>query len=397
MNISKPTIKKANGVVRVSSTLTTKRGKEFTLWVEVSAEYADFVATDSTALASPFILVASRRNEGLSIEGSVSDRWMNGVSEIMDRVVGWDHGFKPIAVTPESTHEDKIAKSQKRNVGVFFSGGVDSFSSLLRFQHDREHAITHLIFVHGFDIALENTELYNQVAQCMEAISKETGLPCITVRTNIRHITDELLGWEMAHGGALAMVALLLRSGFSKVIIPGGGYTDWQEPWGSSEYLDPRWSTESLQIIHDEDGRMRFEKVRDFIAESDLALKHLRVCWRNNGYNCCSCDKCMMTMAELRAAGVLGKAKTFPSGLDLERLGKMYTTPYSIQQFVEQTHAYLEKLGNDPELTEALGKSLQMSKNPGIKRRLITLIHDLDWKYNESRLFVWLEKRKRSV
>ncbi len=395
MNILKPVITEAGGTIRIASQIITGRGAQHTLWAELDKQYASFVADDCTAVASPFVLPASRHHEQVSIAGSVSHQWAQGVSEIIDRVVGWNTGFTDIAVHPAELHEDVDNRSHTKNVGVFFSGGVDSFTTFLKYQKENKQKISHLIFVHGFDIELANIEQFKQVLDCVQRISAKTGVPLITVRTNVREITDGMLGWEMAHGGALAMVALLLRKGFDKIIIPGGGLTDWQEPWGSSEYLDPRWSTESMQIIHEEETLMRFEKVRDYIAKSDLALKNLRVCWRNNGYNCCECDKCMMTMAELRIAGVADKMYTFPKGLNLQKLSNMFTTQYSIQQYVQQALEYLQRTHSDQDLEAALEASLEISYHPSLKRRLITLIHDLDWKYNESRFFVWLQKRAR--
>jgi hypothetical protein len=378
--------------LRISAVIESKNGFKQTLWVELDKKFKEMVADDLTAFTSPLVLPSSKRKENITIDGSVSTQWLKGVNKIIDRIVSWKHGFSPITVTARNQSADTF---KAKNVGVFFSGGVDSFSSYLKYQKSKTHRVTHFIFVHGFDIALDNTELFNKVAPKIDEIAQQAGVPCITLRTNVREITDQLLGWEMAHGGALALIALLLRLGFKTIIIPGGGTVEWAEPWGSSAYLDPCWSTESLEIIHDLDERMRCDKVRDFIAKSPLALKYLRVCWRNKGYNCGECDKCLMTMVELRMADALGKAETFPKTLDLNKIRKLYTTPYSILQNVEQAYQSLQKTGHDPELAAALADSIHYSKNPGLKRQIITVIHDLDWKYNESRLFVFLSKLQR--
>ncbi len=50
-------------------------------------------------------------------------------------------------------------------IACFFSGGVDSFYTLLKHREE----ITHIIFVHGFDIALEDHSLRAQASRMARA------------------------------------------------------------------------------------------------------------------------------------------------------------------------------------------------------------------------------------
>src|SRR5574337_867736 len=52
-----------------------------------------------------------------------------------------------------------LALPTGRKVAVFFSGGLDSFYTLLK----RRNEIDSLVFIHGFDIPLENVALREQV------------------------------------------------------------------------------------------------------------------------------------------------------------------------------------------------------------------------------------------
>ncbi len=392
MKVFEPTLQ-TNGAISRVECQVEYRGTRDTLWIEFDSKYAPFVTLDATAVASPFVMPASRRNESLEIAGSVSTQWLEGANAIIDRAVSWDHGFKKTTIAAQKSQPD--ADRIADHVGAFFSGGIDSFSTLIKYTNDKNTPLSHLFFVHGFDIAIDNEELINEVRPRIQEIAQKSNMELIDIRTNIRQISDTILGWEMAHGGALAMVALLFRRGFKTIIIPGAGANTWAEPWGSSQYLDPLWSTETLEVVHDMDHMHRYDKVREHIAKSPLALAHARVCWRNTAYNCGVCDKCMMTMVELRMAGALEKCRTFPDELDLERLSNMYSTPFSVRMQVEEAAEYLQKTGNDPELLEALESSLEYSDRPGILRQIISVAQQLDWKYNESRLFVFLHKRLR--
>ena len=107
----------------------------------------------------------------------------------------------------------------------------------------------------------------------------------------------------MYHGAGLAAVAYALAPVHRKVIIASSYASADLHPWGSPPLLDPLWSTESLEIVHD-GGETRLEKLRGLAGHPEgLAL--LRVCWENaDENNCGRCEKCLRTMLELRALGV---------------------------------------------------------------------------------------------
>src|SRR5205085_6312252 len=93
-------------------------------------------------------------------------------------------------------------------------------------------------------------------------------------------------------------------------------------PWGSHPMLDPLWSTERTTIVHDADAVSRAEKFA-FLAERPRALANLKVCFEaDSEYNCGVCEKCMLTMVGLRAAGVRKDLDGFAVPLDARRLGR---------------------------------------------------------------------------
>jgi hypothetical protein len=193
---------------------------------------------------------------------------------------------------------------------MFFSGGVDSFYSLI--QHRDE--VENLVLIHGFDIPLADSKSFALTETQARDVARLFGKRLIVVRTNLHWEQPRVPGgWKMYGGAALIAVAYALNPNHGKIIIASGySYSDLQ-PCGTHPLLDPRWSTETLQIIHD-GGEARINKLRLLVGYPE-ALARLRVCWENEGnYNCGLCEKCLRTMLALRALGV-ERCAAFPDTL----------------------------------------------------------------------------------
>src|SRR5207237_184203 len=179
------------------------------------------------------------------------------------------------------------------------SGGLDSFYTLLKHREE----ITHLILVHGFDMELRAVRRREQVANVLKRAAADLGKPLIEVETNLRAFADRYVGWsEHYFGSALASVALLLSGVLGKVYV-GASFTEEVSvpmPWGSHPHLDPLWSTEATKIVFDGMECGRPAKAAR-IADSEVALHSLRVCWESpdGTYNCGRCEKCLRTMVNL--------------------------------------------------------------------------------------------------
>jgi hypothetical protein len=107
----------------------------------------------------------------------------------------------------------------------------------------------------------------------------------------------------MYFGAALAAVAHALAPNHGKVYIASSYSYANVHPWGSHPLLDPLWSTDAVQIVHDI-GETRMDKLR-VVVQHPEALARLWVCWENLGnYNCGLCEKCIRTMLALRVLGI---------------------------------------------------------------------------------------------
>jgi hypothetical protein len=238
--------------------------------------------------------------------GSVSPLLAGNLETIRDIYAAWIPGHQvPLKFVLSS---DEVATAS--GVSLFFSCGVDSFYSLIKHRDE----IDNLVLIHGFDIPLANIEAFALVeAQAREA-ARLFSKRLIVVRTNLHFEQPGVPGgWGMYCGAALAAVAYALAPNHGKVYIASSyPYAD-LHPWGSHPLLDPRWSTETVQIVHD-GGETRMDKLRVIIQYPE-ALSRLRVCWESLGnYNCGLCEKCVRTMLALRALGV-DRCTAFPDTL----------------------------------------------------------------------------------
>jgi hypothetical protein len=227
-----------------------------------------------------------------------------------------------------------VRSVQRRNptgrVAVFFSGGVDSWSTILG-----EEEVTDLIFVRGLDILpgfAHQEGLADRVEARLQASADELGLRLHSVETNVRDLPEPNgpgqpeVRWESYYNSALASVALFLGPLFDRILISTGLAYFNMSKIGASWMVDSLWGNENLEIA-DAGGLLgRVERV-ERIAAHPVVQKSLRVCWHNPGgaYNCGRCRKCLVTMATLEALDQLPNFETFPHELGEERLRLLAT------------------------------------------------------------------------
>lgn len=207
----------------------------------------------------------------------------------------------------------------RRGTALFFSGGIDSFHSLVAHRGDTDL----LVAVRGFDVTAGDDALWSLVRPRLVAVAAETGCGFLEVATNVRSLLRRHVSWEVAHGAVMAWIATLLAPLASRVRI-ASSHRRGAIPWGSHPDLDPLWSTEAVEIEHDGAEHTRAHKAED-LGRDPLAMAHLRVCWQNRGgpYNCGVCRKCTTTRVLLHAVGALERCATLrgtPTPDEIDRL-----------------------------------------------------------------------------
>lgn len=272
------------------------------------------IAPTSETFIAAGLPVAMSLGLPLQIDGPVCPRFLENLSVLQEILADWHPRLSPVVVQASPGGLGSDVAVPERETFSFFSGGVDSFATVCR--HQRE--LSRLILVWGFDIPRDNPSLWTRVRQHMAAAADGLGHPLISVETNVRQLLDRAGDWGVVtHGAALASVAHLFGRSPHRVLVPASHHLRDRFPWGTHPVLDPLWSSEALELVHDGAELTRLEKTL-LVAEHEVALRHLRVCWRNpeNAYNCGACEKCVRTMISLELAGCLEACSTLPHTLD---------------------------------------------------------------------------------
>jgi O-methyltransferase len=232
-----------------------------------------------------------------------------------------DDSLSTVEVTTpgaSASPEPQPDPAPRRGVGAFFSCGVDSWSTLLS-----NPDVTDLIYIHGFDILLDQPQASATVERQLAKIAEGRGMRLHVVRTNLRDLLDPNVPWEISHGVALASVALLFAPLCERLLISAGMTYGGLVDRGSHPLHDHLWSTERCRIEHFGAHLTRSEKT-ELLAECQEALDTLRVCWRHvDRYNCGRCEKCLRTMVALEAVGALDRCPTFGAPLDLDAVAEL--------------------------------------------------------------------------
>jgi hypothetical protein len=329
----------------------------FSYELEVSVDGATF-SESPDFLVPTMLFPAMRLGATPTISTPVSKRLLAGTTTVQDVILRWEDAYTRVQVdAPARDHASPAAGG----VGAFFSGGVDSFYTVVKHLDD----ITHLVFVENvFDPRVPAGE----AREAVHAAAAEFGKPLVEVRANFRHLGDAAgVRHLLYHGPALAAIGLLLQGTFQRALIGSTFSYDNLGKWGSHPLIDPNWSTEEMEIVHDGCEATRPMKVAR-LAESDVAMRHLRVCQNrplpglvpSGRANCGTCKKCLITMTNLAVAGALDRCETFPDELDLELLaGLSIEDERDFLRFTENLRAAEER---NPEVAAALRTCLERNQ-----------------------------------
>lgn len=306
---------KENDICRLSFNVCYK-GKVENVWFSTDAEQ---IAADGDFFLSTLLLPAMRLGETLVIEKAVSPPLLENVGKLQDIFNSWYPKFEKIAIEADVSRE--LPDASPRGVACFFSGGIDSFYSLIK----NNDEITTLIYVQGFDAWVHETDFLEKVHPRVKKIAAEFGKKLITVRTNIHEFSDKFAEWAYEyHGCALASVAHLLSPVIRKIYIPSSCGYKYLLPYGSHLVADQLWSTNKVDISNDGEESTRPAKVKR-VSENRTALENLRVCLNRKygNYNCGKCEKCQRTMLNLYIYDKLKNCNTFSRKLSLWKVARV--------------------------------------------------------------------------
>lgn len=325
MEVIRPRVEPApdgSGRIRLAAEVAYDDGEQppETYWFEYPAHVSDAISTTGNLWLACLLPLAATRGEPLRLPLAVSPRLLEGARQVIEI---WNSWYPDVGRTEVVTGPDPAPRTVGDREGVFFSGGVDSFFTVL---HDPAPPSRDLITVVGLDVPLRRQEAADRLTRRHMDVARSLDAGFIEVRTNVRETRWQEADWErLAHGPVLAAIGLGIERRFRAVrIAAGSGYRDLR-PWGSHPLVDPLWSTEGLEVIHDGGAFSRVEKMRRLVG-SGLALESLRICWRSGAdENCGRCNKCYRAMLTLDLLGALAQATTLPgTAVDRRRVARLF-------------------------------------------------------------------------
>lgn len=290
------------------------------LFFQYDVAYASWIGSRTDPFLSSLLLVAMQYGEDLHVRGSVSARLLLGLEEYQRTF----HCWFPWRFGPVSVRVDREVASEPLREGAracAFSGGIDSFytlwSHLPATDPNPLSRVSHLLFVHGFDVPLANQRAYETAREAFLPMAKSVDVELIAARTNAQDFAPRF-NWGVFHGAPLAGCAQALASGLQRFYVPASHTYNDLVPWGSDPRVDHLLSTESLEVVHDGASATRVAKTTALVGwPAPRGL--LRVCSpRADGElrNCCRCEKCLRTMLALEMLGELGHHPTFPLAVE---------------------------------------------------------------------------------
>jgi len=282
---------------------------------------------------------------------------------------------------------------QCNKTGAFFSGGIDSFFTVLHYamhfeRGNRSSNIDDLIFIWGFDIPADRISAAAVARESVRRATDEIGKTFVEVRTNLRQTRFSETDWTgLSHGCLLTAIALALEDRYQEILISSTYSLRNLRPLGSHPLTDPLFSTNKTKITHYGAGFSRVEKTK-FLSSSDIAMRSLRVCFESlSGANCGACNKCYITLATLDAIGSIDRCTTLPKDqYTTERLSRIEIRNEAQAVYFEEIKTFAFQT-NRQDIATAIDKCLKW--NSYLKRSLSTLICRRGHSWLKKHPFIW--------
>lgn len=281
----------------------------------------DFSANPNAFLVGCLLPAIHLGEKRIYIDEEICPFLKEGLYVAMNILKDWTKGqYKSLIIEGKiSTH---IKGPDKPRTGMVMSGGMDSLAALRlnRLHYPQTHPgyVKDCFFLHGFDIGgvVERGTKYHVFDRAKEAIlniTDDAAAQLIPVYTNIRHLCDERKLWlDSFFGAVLAGMAHSFSNRIDMMFIGSSYDIPNLHPCGSHPLLDPEYSSYNMRIRHRDYELSRIEKIR-IVSQWDVAFNNFRVCLANvpDRLNCGKCEKCVRTMTELTALGLLHKTRAF--------------------------------------------------------------------------------------
>lgn len=374
------------GPIRVAQPRSELRGGVHRVSIRLDQQDLWFESSETTlkvspeAFASALLIPSLRLGRKLLVDSSVCPIWLRNQRSAAQLVSSWWNyvELSSPAISPSHAAREKIAPPASTSVALHtssspqpliappdqggrtalcFTGGVDSFHTLLRAQPSAEL----LVFASGYDVNLRDRQRLIEAERTIRAVASEMGKQSVIIASNLRrHWTFRTESWDRSHGGALAALGHLLSDHVSSLQISSTYAQDSSIKWGSNWDLDPLFASSRLAIQHIGAEISRTQRLWQ-IAEEPIVQRYLRVCWqrRRDKENCGQCEKCVRTMLVLETCGQL---ENYPTLGKRNELATLIDAVPSVQWNNVPTYQMLLHEELTPEVRRAVERLLERAR-----------------------------------
>lgn len=299
---------------------------------EVENKWAKYFITErSDAFVLTLLTLAMEKNLDIYYETPMSEDLKYQIETYIIKILSDEiETFHRIKIIGETTSQ-KIETEKK--VGTGFSGGVDSFYTVLSHMNSEypSKKITHLLLavngaaLTGFSEKLDQI-WYEKELKKFCPVAEEMKLQLIGVNSNVPKINTYK---TLQKGGDIFVTSAFVHALgklFGTYYWAGAEKAYVKQTENADGRIDAPLAvslvgTDSLKFYLSGSEVSRVEKV-EYIADYPVVQKHLTVCGENK--NCGVCFKCLRTQAELYTVGKLDKfSAAFP---DVESYKIHFTT-----------------------------------------------------------------------
>lgn len=292
------------------------------LWFNVDKYYEDWLTDDVyDAFLVETIYMAMFYNENIEIRGNISKKIYRNLTDYIIPVINsLNPDFKIIKI--KANGFSNCIKTDANLIGTGFSGGVDSFSTIIdkyEIETDPEYRINTLFFfnIGQYQGRSHQTRLTKALQFYNNSLefAREINLPYIFMDSNM--FDFYLPHWEYDAGPLCRIASILVfQRAISRYYISGSNHylqqnssTEKHLDDVTDEFIYSMLSPDGIDIILDGNQYFRSQKVEKLV-NYEYAKKHLNVCVNGNinvqvDKNCSICHKCLRTLIILESLGKL--------------------------------------------------------------------------------------------
>lgn len=366
LKISKPYISYSDNNARLYSDISID-DKKIPMYFEVNKEWSEFLCYErSDAFLLNCLDIAMTMGIDIHCESPISDSLYNNLNKYYIPLLAKEEFWSLKSINIYVPLENKHNYIKNTGVGAGFSGGVDSFYSVLQNLNNAASRfnITHLLcFDFGNIGSFHRTRM-----EYVLNIANELNIKLINICSNFSEfVQNGFTRYHLLNTNFLAYVYAIQK------LIHIFYYANGDQPYneetigrGDRSYRFAASYLSSEEVIINIEGYTagtRLDKL-EYILENEIVKKYLSVCnvgkYYAIGKNCSSCNKCIATMLE---AYVLGKLNLLSNTFDVKKFlnnfdeffKKFTSVPYEVEKRLPQL---LEKnlQFSDPRLSYVLSR-----------------------------------------